>query len=71
MGSGLTVLVVLNGDIDSAFLAQQLATADRVVAADGGAAAVTAAGGVCDVIVARGATLGGARAGRFKTRTQP
>lgn len=58
MGSGLTVLVVLNGDIDSAFLAQQLATADRVVAADGGAAAVTAAGGVCDVIVGDGDSLG-------------
>ena len=58
MGSGLTVLVVLNGDIDSAFLAQQLATADRVVAADGGAAAVTAAGGVCDIIVGDGDSLG-------------
>jgi len=57
VGSGLTVLVVLNGDIDSAFLAQQLATADRVVAADGGAAAVTAAGGVCDVIVGDGDSL--------------
>lgn len=57
MGSGLTVLVVLNGDIDSAFLAQQLATADRVVAADGGAAAVTAAGGVSDAIVGDGDSL--------------
>lgn len=58
MGSGLTVLVVLNGDIDSAFLARQLATADRVVAADGGAGAVTAAGGVSDVIVGDGDSLG-------------
>ena len=58
MGSGLTVLVVLNGDIDPAFLAQQLATADRVVAADGGAGAVTAAGGICDVIVGDGDSLG-------------
>lgn len=57
MGSGLTVLVVLNGDIDPAFLAQQLATADRVVAADGGAGAVTAAGGICDVIVGDGDSL--------------
>ena len=32
MGSGLTVLVVLNGDIDPTFLAGQLAAADRVVA---------------------------------------
>lgn len=58
MGSGLTVLVVLNGDIDPAFLEQQLETADRVVAADGGAGAVTAAGGVCDVIVGDGDSLG-------------
>ncbi len=58
MGSGLTVLVVLNGDVESAFLAQQLGTADRVVAADGGASAVTAAGGVCDVIVGDGDSLG-------------
>lgn len=58
MGSGLTVLVVLNGDIDSAFLAQQLIAADRVVAADGGAQAVTAAGGACDVIVGDGDSLG-------------
>lgn len=57
MGSGLTVLVVLNGDIDSAFLARQLVTADRVVAADGGAGAVTAAGGACDVIVGDGDSL--------------
>lgn len=57
MGSGLTVLVVLNGDIDSAFLAQQLVTADRVVAADGGAGAITAAGGVCDLIVGDGDSL--------------
>ncbi len=58
MGSGLTVLVVLNGDIDSAFLARQLAAADRVVAADGGARAVTEAGGICDVIVGDGDSLG-------------
>lgn len=58
MGSGLTVLVVLNGDIDPPYLAGQLAAADRVVAADGGAAAVTAAGGVCDVIVGDGDSLG-------------
>ena len=57
MGSGLTVLVVLNGDIDSAFLAQQLVTADRVVAADGGARAVSAAGAACDVIVGDGDSL--------------
>ena len=57
MGSGLTVLVVLNGDIDSAFLARQLAKADRVVAADGGARAVATAGGVCDVIVGDGDSL--------------
>lgn len=58
MDSGLTVLVVLNGDIDPAFLARQLATADRVVAADGGAGAVTEAGGICDVIVGDGDSLG-------------
>lgn len=58
MGSGLTVLVVLNGDVDPAFLARQLATADRVVAADGGAAAVSAAGAACDVIVGDGDSLG-------------
>ncbi len=58
MGSGLTVLVVLNGDIDSAFLARQLAAADRVVAADGGARAVTEAGGICNVIVGDGDSLG-------------
>lgn len=58
MGSGLTVLVVLNGDIDSAFLARQLVRVDRVVAADGGASAVTAAGGVCDIIVGDGDSLG-------------
>ena len=57
MGSGLTVLVALNGDVDSAFLARQLVMSDRVVAADGGAAAVTAAGGVCDVIVGDGDSL--------------
>ena len=57
MGSGLTVLVVLNGDIDPAFLAQQLGTADRVVAADGGAGAVTASGGICDVVVGDGDSL--------------
>ena len=58
MGSGRTVLVVLNGDIDPAFLARQLATADRVVAADGGARAVTEAGDACDVIVGDGDSLG-------------
>ncbi|MCY3959630.1 MAG: thiamine diphosphokinase [Chloroflexi bacterium] len=58
MGSGLTVLVVLNGDIDSAFLAQQVAAADYVVAADGGASAVTALGAHCDVIVGDGDSLG-------------
>ena len=57
MDAGLTVLVVLNGDIDPAFLARQLAAADRVVAADGGARAVTAAGGACDVIVGDGDSL--------------
>ena len=60
MGSGLTVLVVLNGDIDPAFLTRQLAAANRIVAADGGAAAVTAAGGVCNVIVGDGDSLGAA-----------
>lgn len=60
MGSGLTVLVVLNGDIEPAFLARQLAAVDRVVAADGGAAAITTAGGVCDVIVGDGDSLGAA-----------
>ena len=54
----MTVLVVLNGDIEQEFLAQQLAQAARVVAADGGALAVTAAGGVCDVIVGDGDSLG-------------
>lgn len=58
MGSGLTVLVVLNGDIDRTFLAGQLVEADRVIAADGGARAVTVAGGVCDVIVGDGDSLG-------------
>jgi thiamine pyrophosphokinase len=58
VGSGLTVLVVLNGDIDPAFLARQLATADRVAAADGGARAVTEAGAACDVIVGDGDSLG-------------
>ncbi len=58
MGSGLTVLVVLNGDVDPAFLARQLATADRVVAADGGARAVSESGGICDVIVGDGDSLG-------------
>ena len=57
MGSGLTVLVVLNGDIDPAFLTRQLAAANRIVAADGGARAVTAAGGVCDLIVGDGDSL--------------
>ena len=54
----MTVLVVLNGDIEQEFLAKQLAQAARVVAADGGALAVTAAGGVCDVIVGDGDSLG-------------
>ncbi len=58
MGSGRTVLVVLNGDIDPAFLARQLAAADRVVAADGGAQAVTESGAACDVIVGDGDSLG-------------
>ena len=58
MGSGLRVLVVLNGDVDPAFLARQLAKADRVVAADGGARAVATAGGVSDVIVGDGDSLG-------------
>ncbi len=58
MGPGLTVLVVLNGDVDPAFLARQLATADRVVAADGGARAVSESGGICDVIVGDGDSLG-------------
>ncbi len=58
MGCGLTVLVVLNGDIDPPFLAGQLAAADRVVAADGGAAAVTAVGAHCDIIVGDGDSLG-------------
>ena len=57
MGSGLTVLVVLNGDVDPAFLTRQLAAANRIVAADGGARAVTAAGGVCDLIVGDGDSL--------------
>ena len=52
------MLVVLNGDIDPAFLARQLAMADRVIAADGGARAVTAAGGICNVIVGDGDSLG-------------
>lgn len=52
------VLVVLNGEIDPAFLARQLAVANRVVAADGGALAVTASGGACDVIVGDGDSLG-------------
>ena len=67
MGSGLTVLVVLNGDIDPAFLARQLATANRVVAADGGARAVTAAGGACDVIVGDGDSLGAAGFAQART----
>ena len=54
----MTTLVVLNGDVDPAFLARQLATADLVVAADGGARAVTEAGGACDVIVGDGDSLG-------------
>ena len=58
MDSGMTVLVALNGDVDPAFLRRQLKTVDRVVAADGGALAVTAAGGVCDVIVGDGDSLG-------------
>ena len=58
MDSGMTVLVVLNGDVDPAFLRRQLKTADRVVGADGGARAVTAAGGGCDVIVGDGDSLG-------------
>ena len=58
MTSGLSVLVVLNGDIDTAFLAQQLASAEQVVAADGGTRAVTAAGGICHVIVGDGDSLG-------------
>ena len=43
--------MVLNGDIDPPYLRRQLEAADLVVGADGGAAAVTAAGGRCDVIV--------------------
>ena len=57
MDAGLKVLVVLNGDIDPAFLARKLTAADRVIAADGGARAVTAAGGACDVIVGDGDSL--------------
>ena len=61
------MLVVLNGDIDPTFLAGQLKAADRVVAADGGARAVTAAGAACDVIVGDGDSLG--EAGFAKART--
>ena len=57
MGTGMTVLVVLNGDIDPGFLERTLETVDRVIAADGGAHAVTAAGGICDVIVGDGDSL--------------
>ena len=68
MTSGLSVLVVLNGDVDLAFLAQQLAaSADRVVAADGGARAVTATGGVCHVIVGDGDSLDDADFARART----
>jgi len=44
-------LVVLHGEIDTDHLRRELANAGWVVAADGGTAAVLAAGGRCDVIV--------------------
>lgn len=44
-------LVVLHGDLEPAHLRRELDLADLVVAADGGAQAVTAAGGACHAIV--------------------
>ncbi|MCY3912951.1 MAG: thiamine diphosphokinase [Chloroflexi bacterium] len=44
-------VVALGGDADPAHVRRALARAQLVIAADGGAAHVEAAGGVCDVIV--------------------
>lgn len=61
------VVVALGGDADPTHVRQVLARAQLVIAADGGAAHVESAGGVCDVIVGDqdsvpGATLDRARA---------
>lgn len=47
----MRVLVVLDGEIDRPLLRRELDAAQVVIAADGGARAVTAAGGRCDAIV--------------------
>ncbi len=62
----MVALVVLNGDVELAFLREQLAQADWVVAADGGARQVTAAGGVCDVVVGDGDSLDAADLARVQ-----
>ena len=47
----MRALVVLHGDLDPAHLRHELGAASLVIAADGGAQAVTAAGGACHAIV--------------------
>ena len=44
-------VVALGGDADPTHVRRALARAQLVIAADGGAAHIEAAGGVCDVIV--------------------
>ena len=69
-------VVAFGGDADPAHVRQVLARAQLIIAADGGAAHVEAAGGVCDVIVgdqdsAPAATLDRARAGGADIRDFP
>ena len=69
-------VVALGGDADPIHVRQVLARAELVIAADGGAAHVEAAGGVCDVIVGDqdsvpAATLDRARAAGADLRDFP